>query len=217
MEQYLNNISSFPTIVYTVLMAIVVFYWLLSIVGAVDADSLDMDMDMDIDMDADMDASGLSGLTGFMLKFGLVGVPITIIISIWVVYAWLACYFAAEYLLVLLPTGLFHTLGAGAVIVACFFMTIPLVARTIKPMHGLFNTHTAVKKKNLVGSYCTVRTLNVSEDFGQGELHDGEAGMILDIRAPQPNEITKGDKVVIINYNKAQSAFDVVTEKEFRM
>jgi hypothetical protein len=211
-EQYLYNITHFPTAAYTLFLGFVLVYWLLSIVGAVDIDTLDID----VDIETDVDASAISGLTGFMLTFGLTGVPISVIISVWSLYAWLISYFAVEYLLMLLPSGILHALGALAVLVGSFFVSIPLVAQTIKPLKGLFTTHTAIRKTELVGRLCTVRTMSVTDDFGQGEMHDGEAGMILDIRAPQPNSIKKNDKVIIIAYNAERATFDVVPEAEFR-
>ncbi len=211
MEQFTQNITSFPTLVYTVLLGVVLVYWVLSVLGAVDMDTLD------IDVDIDADASALSALTGFMLTFGLSGVPISVIVSLWSLYAWLLCYFAVEYFVAFLPGEILQLMGGIAVLLGSFFISVPLIAQTIKPLKGLFKNHTAVKKEDLVSSICTVTTMDVSEDFGQGELHDGQAGMILAIRAPSPNEIKKGDKVVIIAYNENKSTFDVVTEEEFRM
>ena len=44
MEQFLTNIFSFPVVVYTFLVTIVIFYWLLALIGAVDIEIFDVDI-----------------------------------------------------------------------------------------------------------------------------------------------------------------------------
>jgi len=207
MEQFIHNITSFPSVIFTVLLGIVVIYWLLAMLGAVDVNVFDFDIEAD--------PSSLSGLSGLLLTFGLIGVPVSLSLSLLVLFSWLFCYFATAYLLPLLAGTIFQWIGGMAILVMSFALAIPLVARLIRPMKQFFVEQAAVSHHQLVGSVCTVMTLTVSDVFGQAALDDGEAGLILTIRANTPNGLTKGDKVVIIDYDQNKSTFEVVSEKAF--
>ena len=43
-------------LVFTVMLGIVIIYWIMVILGALDVDFLDIDFDSDVDVDADVDA-----------------------------------------------------------------------------------------------------------------------------------------------------------------
>lgn len=215
METFLTNITTFPVVVFTFLLIIVLFYWLMAMIGIVDIDLFDTNIEIDITTDYETevsinpDAEGLSGIAGFMLNWGLTGVPITVVISLLIVTSWLICYIVVSLIFPLVPFGIIkYVLGAGLLIV-CFAVSIPVTAWSIRPFKSLFIAHTAVTKKNLIGRECLVKTGKVTEDFGQAILEDGEAGMILDIRAPSNKGIKKDDNIILIEYIEEQDCYNV--------
>lgn len=202
MNQFIDLITTFPVIIPTFFLCIVVLYWLLVLLGAMDLDILEADIELDVDVE-----NGSEGLAGFLVNWGLAGVPVSIIISIMTSTIWLLTTIASSLILPLVP---FETLrwGIGLIILVVFFaLTIPLTAQMIRPMRGMFRAHQAVKKSSLIGNECIVKTLSVQEDFGQGELTDGEAGLLLDIIAIEPNDISKGDTVLLLEYDKARDCY----------
>ena len=213
MDTFLANITTFPVVVYTFLLIIVLFYWLIALLGVIDLDMFDIDVDIETDFETEVsinpDAQGLSGLAGFMLNWGLTGVPITVVLSLLIVTSWLICYLATSLILVHIPIDMIrYALGAGLIFI-CFAVSIPITALTIRPLKGLFIAHTAVKKEALIGRECEIKTGKVTEDFGQAILEDGEAGMILDVRAPNNKHIKKGDRVILIEYIKKDDCYNV--------
>ena len=211
------NITTFPVVVFTFLMVIVFFYWLIALLGVIDIDMFDVDIDIETDFETEVsinpDAQGLSGLAGFMLNWGLTGVPITVVISLLIITSWLISYLATSLILVHIPFDIIRYAIGAALIFICFAISIPITAWTIKPLKGLFIAHTAVKKNELIGQECEVKTGKVTEDFGQAILEDGEAGMILDIRSPSEKNIKKGDKVLLIEYIKKDDCYNVAKIK----
>ena len=221
METFLINITSFPVVVFTFLLIIILCYWLMALVGVVDIELFDADIDIDLDIDMEMqtdfetevsvdpNAEGLGGIAGFMLNWGLTGVPVTVVISLLIVTSWLICYLVVSILFPLIPFGFIkYTIGAGLLFV-CFGLSIPLTAWSIRPFKGFFITHNAVKKETLIGQECEVRTGKVTATFGQGILEDGGAGMILDIRADESKNIKKGDTVILIEYMADDDSYNV--------
>ena len=219
METFLANLTVFPVVVYTFALIIVILYWIMAFAGVVDIDMFDADVEIDIDTDFETevsinpDAEGLSGLAGFMLNWGLTGVPVTVVISLLIVTSWLISYLATSLILVHLPFDIIRYALGAALIFVCFAVSIPLTAWSIRPFKGLFIAHTAIKKDALIGQECEVTTGKVTEEFGQAILEDGEAGMILSIRAPAEKQIKKGDKVVLIEYIKKEDCYNVAKIK----
>lgn len=202
MNQFISLITTFPAIVPTFLLAVVVLYWLLVLIGAMDLDILEMDVDLDIDVEG-----GSEGLAGFLVNWGLTGVPVSIVISMITSTVWLLTTIASSLILPLIPFDGLRWVAGLIILAVLFALTIPLTAQMIRPMRGMFRAHQAVKKGSLIGSECVVKTLSVRKDFGQGELTDGEAGLLLDIIANEPNDIAKGDTVILIEYDENRDCY----------
>jgi hypothetical protein len=206
---FLNIVSSFPTVVFTVLLGVILLYWLLAILGAVDIDVLDMDLDVDTDI------SNVGGLTGLLSTLGLSGPPVTVTLSVLTILSWLFSYFSSAYLLVLVPWDMFREFIGAGLLVGCFIVSIPVTAQVIKPLKGLFVVHSAKSKSHFIGATCKITTLEVSETFGQAEIDDGQARIIVSVRANTPNALTKGDKAKVTSYDKEKGTYEVVLEEEY--
>ncbi len=206
MEVFLSNITSFPVVIYTFILAIVICYWLLAMIGAVDIEMFDMDMDLD----TDVDAQGLSGVTGFMLKWGLTGVPVTVVVSILMASSWLVCYVAVSLIFPLLPWETLRNLIGVVLLLVSFALAIPITAQFIRPLKGIFTSHSAAKKSSFIGRECLVKTGVVNETFGQAEYEDGGAGMLFDVRAHTADEIKKNDRVILQDYNEDDGSYWVI-------
>lgn len=212
---FITNITSFPVIVFTFLLTIVLCYWLMALLGVVDIEMLDVDMDMDVTTDfetevsIDPNAEGIGGIAGFMLIWGLTGVPVTVVLSLLIVTSWIICYVIVSLLFPLIPLGIIKHIIGVCLLLASFAISIPITAFFIKPFKSFFVTHNAVKKDSLIGQECQVKTGKVTATFGQGILEDGQAGMILDIRADESLGIKKGDSVILIEYNEDDDSYNV--------
>lgn len=200
MNEFITLITTFPVIVPTFLLCVVLLYWLLVLIGAMDLDIFEVDIDLDVE-------GGGEGLSGFLVNWGLTGVPISIVISLMVSTVWLLTTISSSLLLPLLPLEALRWLVGLIILLVLFALTIPLTAQMIRPMRGMFRAHQAVNKSSLIGSECVVKTLSVTPTFGQGELTDGEAGLLLDIIANEPNDIGKGDTVLLLEYDENRDCY----------
>ena len=209
MDVFLYNVSSFPVVVYTFMLFIVVFYWVLALIGAVDIELFDTDVEIGLEMDSEIDGTGLGGVTGFMLKWGLTGIPVTVVVSLLILFSWMICYFMVSIFYPYIPwQGIKPVLGVVVLIIS-FMLAIPVTAWMIKPFKGIFVTHSAVRKATLIGKECTIKTGSVSSTFGQADLEDSGAGMLLDVRADSTLGLKKGDAVILIDYNEEDGSYTV--------
>ncbi|KXI28260.1 OB-fold-containig protein [Paraglaciecola hydrolytica] len=207
MDLFLNEVFSFPTIIFTIPLIILTLLWLMAFAGLLDLDILDFGTDSDAGGDAEAGSAG----TSWLEKLGLNGVPLTVSLTLIDIYAFSFTYLARKYAAPLFD-GVLTATAQGAVVAAfAIVIALPLSALCIRPLRRFFITHEGVAKNELIGTICTLTTLSVSETFGQAVTPDG---MVLSVRASSPNTIGKGNKIVLIDYLVAQDCYSVVTESE---
>jgi len=205
MEQILEVTSQFPTVIYSVLLGVVVVYWLIGSLGLID---LDFAGDADVDMDVDASTS-VGGLTGLMLTFGLTGIPFTLVISIITLICWLISIYAQIYVLTLLPQGWAYYLVGSLISLVIFSLSLPITAVVIRPLKGMFKSVETTTSENLVGLDATIATNSVTETFGQARLFNDGAEILLDVRCAPEHSLTMGDKVIVVQYQQEQHAYIV--------
>ena len=200
---FITNISLYPTIVFTGLVMFVTLYWVVSLLGLADMDSVDLG-DLGGDVGGDADVSNLSStgfFTGLMLKFGLYGVPLIIILSLISLIGWLLSYLYTSFLHQNVDSGiLYYVFGTGA-LVFVLVISMWLTGLIISPIR---KNIAKIPKRNAssnIGKIAVVRTLSVTDKHGEAVLNDGGAGLILKIRSDMSdNQLKQGDKVVLVAY-----------------
>ncbi len=203
MEQLLEISSQFPTVIYSVLLGIIVVYWIIGMLGIID-----LDFSGDVDVDTDIDAS-VGGLAGLLLTFGLTGVPFTLVISIVILVCWLISFYLQFYILTWLPDGwLYYFMGAVSDVFV-FIISLPIVAILIRPLKGLFKSVETTTSQGLVGLEGIIATGSVTETFGQARVFNEGAEVLLDVRCSPEHILQKGDKILVIEYEQGNHAYIV--------
>lgn len=186
----------------TILLFMMLVYWLSVIFGALDIDILQFDMDVEIDadgsvdFDADGDADVHSGgsFNGVLLYFNIGTVPVTIWLSFLIFTCWILTVFETYYL----NPGRLLLIGAAFAIpnlvvgmYVAKFLTAPL-----KKVFAAMSSKT-LSTKSLIGSRATVISSRVTADFGQIQIKTDGAPLTLTARYEGDPPITKGQTVVI--------------------
>jgi len=214
MDPFYQNIASFPTAIFTFILAICVLYWLLAVFGVVDIDILDLD-GIDADFELGTEASTANALAGVMLKFGLDGVPVTIIVSFLSLFGWLASYYSVHYLSPLIPAGILYYLFGLLVLIAAFWVAVMITAIIVKLLRPFFHKVEQQTLKRVLGQSAVVRTSKVTDSFGEAFLHDGGAGLILKVRSSKNQTFAKGDEVVLLEYLENENIYRVISAQDF--
>ena len=218
MDPFYQNISSFPTIFFTFFLLITVLYWLVAVLGFVDIDVLDFDIpDADGALDANPDSalSNANVLAGLMLRFGLQGVPVTIIISFIALFGWMVCYYAVHFILSWVPEGFLMYLAGLPILLASLYVGVMVTSFIIKPLRPLFKKASQETVKRVLGQVAIVRTSRVDQQFGEAVLADGGAGLILKVRSCGEESFKKGDRVVLLEQLEEVNVYRVISEDEF--
>lgn len=205
MTNFLDAAIAYPTMIYTALLVVVLFYWLLAIVGLVDLESSGLEIETELQADADV--GDLGTLAGFLVALGINGVPFSIVVSLMVLLSWMFSCLFGMWLLPLVPSAPLAAVAGTAVLILCPLLALPLTARLIRPMRGLFVTHTAISNHSLVGSSCKVLTGHVDEKFGRAEVSTRGTGVNIAVWAETPNDLVKGSVARIIEYDSARQRY----------
>ncbi|WP_430738127.1 hypothetical protein [Psychrobacter sp. VH5] len=196
---FITKISLYPTVIFTGLVMFVTLYWLVSLLGMADMDTVELG---DAGGEADIsDLSSTGFFTGLMLKFGLYGVPLIIILTLISLIGWLLSYLYTSFLHQNVDSGiLYYVFGTGA-LVFVLVISMWLTGLIISPIR---KNIAKIPKRNAssnIGKIAVVRTLSVTDKHGEAVLNDGGAGLILKIRSDMSdNQLKQGDKVVLVAY-----------------
>lgn len=210
---FITKISLYPTIIFTGLVMFVTLYWVVSLLGMADMDSVDFG-----ESGADTDVSTLSStgfFTGLMLKFGLYGVPLIIILSLVSLIGWLLSYLYTSFLHQYFDSGLLYYLFGTGALIFVLVVSMWLTGIIISPIRK--NTAKMPKRNasSNIGKIAVVRTLSVTDKYGEAELNDGGAGLILKIRSDNNDSLLKqGDRVLLVEYLDEANTYSVVAVKD---
>ncbi|HCI74877.1 MULTISPECIES: DUF1449 domain-containing protein [Psychrobacter] len=210
---FITKISLYPTIIFTGLVMFVTLYWIVSLLGMADMDSVDLG-----ESGGDADVSTLSStgfFTGLMLKFGLYGVPLIIILSLISLIGWLLSYLYTSFLHQYFDSGvLYYLFGTGALIFV-LVVSMWLTGIIISPIRKNIAKIPKRNSSNNVGKIAVVRTLSVTDKHGEAELNDGGAGLILKIRSDTNDGLLKqGDRVMLIEYLDEANTYRVAVVED---
>jgi len=181
MGDFVDAALSFPAAVFTFLLAAVVLYWLLVLIGTLDIEIGDLDM-----------GDGL----------GLGGVPVTVTASVTVVVSWFVSLVGGVVAATLdLGTIVTIVFGCGVLLVAiiCGLYVARLVA---VPLRKLYAPGGEASRNDFVGRECVIRTGRVTDDFGQAEVTalDGSSA-IIQVRQTGEHKLTSGSRALVFDYD----------------
>lgn len=207
MGNFIGAAFGYPTAIWTALLCLVLFYWVLALIGVVDFES--SGIDIDIDVHADASVNDLGTLAGFIVAFGLSGVPFSIVVSLLVLVSWTVCCLVSMWVLPLVPTALLQVVAGTALLAGSFAVALPVTAVTLRPMRRMFVTHHAVSNASLVGQTCSVVTAKVTHTFGQAAVARRGADLNIDVRADEPNTLARGTRARIVDYDAASQRYSI--------
>jgi hypothetical protein len=186
MGGFFEAVLSFPTVLFTPVLLVVIGYWLVVAVGG-----------------ADPDSDGGSGeAEGGVLAFvGLGGVPATVVLSLFVVLAWFGSLVGAQLALV----------GTAVVLVAALAVAWLLTKVAVLLLRRFLPTGPEPSRADFVGLACVIRTGRVTRSFGQAEVHapDGSSAVV-QVRTPGTDSLTYGTRAVLYDFDAAGEFFWVV-------
>lgn len=209
MSEFLDIALSFPAIVFSFGIVLVVLYWITVILGAMDVDIVGFGTDAD----AEVEAGGSA-----WSAFGFGAVPFTVVLSLWITLGWIVTVLGTTWLRSAEEVNVPGAVSGVATLVAGIGVGMLGAKLLSGPLSRLFAEAPATSHRDLIGKVCVVRTSAVTTDSGQAELaeEDGTVHIINVRRSPhEPPGIDddlfgRHSKLVIFDYDEASGVFLVV-------
>ncbi len=196
---------------YTILMLVVLIYWVSVILGVLDFDFLDFDVDVDVDLDVDadmdVDAGGGFGFSQVLYFFNIGSLPFMIILSFLAFFMWSASVLANHYVgnsSWLIALGLFVPILIGSLFLTKF-ATIPFVK-----MFAAMERDTDIE---VIGKECVLMESADSVHLAHGKVVTG-SGLVQMINVRTIDEgktIPKGSTAIIVEYDEKRKCY-LITE-----
>lgn len=230
---------SFPSVVFTVLLGVVLVYWAFVMVGvvhigegsegalegklegatkgllegAVDGAGHHVELADAGDADLDGDDGGHGALAAIMSALHLRSVPATVVFSLIITFAWLVSVVSMQILTRLAPALVGPLLSMG-VLLASLVLALPLTSLAARPLAKVFAPKHAPAKSDFVGRTCVVRTGTVTSKFGEATLPDGGAGLVIRVRIDDGKQLGRGEQALIVDYDAERETYLVEPMRE---
>jgi hypothetical protein len=206
MNDIVNAITSFPGLVPTILLGVLMVFGLLAIVGMLDVHHVGADWGVDITHDGHSDGPEIFAALGFGR------VPMFVIASAIIVSWWILLIALQLFLVPHLPSiPALPRWPAGALLLALTFaLALRIAVAIVRPLKPIFADRGAsARAPDFVGRACKIATGSVAEKFGQAEVTISGAPHMLQVFARTPNSLTRGSNALILSYDAEKKRYEV--------
>lgn len=231
MHEFLATSTSYPTVVFTVMLGVSVALGLLVLVGVIGPELFAGDVDVDLGVegaDAVVDAGaqggaeaagegvGLSGegvIASIMALIKPKNVPMLVALSLWSLFGFVITGILCSSLSASLhfaPSWLAGSLMGMTGALLAFGLT----SLVLRPLGRAFKPETAVRREDIVGQTVTVDTSRVTKDFGSAKAPDGGAGLVISIRCDRDNQLKRGSKALVVSYDAKRDVYEVTSVQD---
>lgn len=200
-----TSVNIFPTILLLVILA----YWLFVIIGALDMDFLnvevDTDVEVDVDADADLDADAdmdtdtgavLISMNSILGFFNLGKVPFMLLLSFFILPLWIIS---------ILINHILHNQSFGFALLLLIPNIIAslLISKVLTTPFAIL--YTKMAKNNdagfkYAGKMCKIILPASGSKIGQAEVNHNNSTYRINVLTKEGTEIAKGESALVINY-----------------
>jgi hypothetical protein len=201
--EFLNLAFSFPSVILSALLFVVVIFWAITLLGFADIDMFESDVDSDV-------SQASSGSIWHTLGFG--DAPLTVSASVLVMTSWLITIYAHKFFASVLGNGIvFYVLG-GLLLLISLLVAIPISALLLRPLRRFFASKSASQSSDLLGLECVVATGKVTDSFGQARVKYQGTEQLIEVRAENNEQFSSGDTAVLLEHIKDKHCY-IITAK----
>ncbi len=170
----------------TVLLGLIILYWLIVIIGALDIDFFDFDFDADIS----------NPFYDFLAFFNMGDLPFMLVLSI----------FSLSFWTISMIVSVLHIMSAGwlsaLLLVPIIVLSLFITKAVTQPLKGLFKgilKQDAEIEKKIEGQLCTLLCDLTYGRLGQAEIDRVGSSIRINVKVDGEGEtLFKGDKAIVI-------------------
>jgi hypothetical protein len=204
MNEFLQAITTYPGLIPSILIGVVIVFGLIAMAGFLDIQHIGPDWHLDVDHD------GVADVPDALATLGFGRVPFFIVISVIGFFWWLFTIAAQMYVLPLIPLLPNWIVGTLTLILA-LALALPPAAFCIRPLQPIFARRVeGARPLDFLGRPCKILTQTVDEKFGQAEVAvDVGSRHNLRVFARTPNALTRGSTALILHFDAQTQRYEV--------
>lgn len=209
MNEFLQLLVSFPTVIWTFPMAMIGVYWTLVVLGALGIDLIPFEGgeaggDGDIDVDSTVSAGPLSE------SLALGTVPVTVVLSLIVLKGWTLSMLLQGFLGGLLGSFLYGIPFTFGGLLVVFVLSLWLTTLSVRPLRPFFIIHTVTGGASLVGQLVRIESSRVTPTFGIAIYeHPDSSDITLNVVCREGLALAQGDQAVLTDYDQERGVYAV--------
>lgn len=200
---------------YTLLLLLVVLYWVSVILGALDFGSFDLELDIDVDVDVDMDADvdGVGNAGGWFAHvlyfFNFGKLPFMVVMSLIILFSWMISVLANYYY------GDGSVLFAGALFFPNLFVSLCLTKIISSPLIPIFKKIDVEEVEvDYIGMPCKVTLPATTSKMGQAEVIIDDVPLLINIKLSEETlDLEKGREALIVAKEADRDCFFIQADK----
>lgn len=199
MIELLKTAITGVNIIPTVLLGLIILYWLSVIIGAIDIDLFDFDLDLDMDMDLDVDLPDgeviVNPFHTFLAFFNVADIPFMIVLSIFSLSLWTISMIIS--VLPVVSEGWLNTVLFIPNIIVSLFITKVVTT----PLKGLFKGIMRDEESDVKveGQICTLLCDVTYGRLGQAEIERVGSSILINVKVDDKEEtLLKGDRAIVV-------------------
>lgn len=227
MGPFLETITSFPTVPLTVMLGVVVGYWIFALISGATFDGADAATG-GVKAAADATVGAVKGAAdaavgaikgageaaghgdshdlhdgGVLSLLGLAKVPITITLSTTLLVAWTSCVLG---MLTLAPAS---AVVQSVLLVGALLAGLVGAAVLLRPLGKALDQSKPARSRDSLGQICTITSGRVDAGFGTAHVDDGGAGLNVHVVCEKANTLKKGDKAILVHFDAQKNVYEV--------
>lgn len=140
---------------------------------------------------------------GFLTLLGVGRIPVTVTMSAATLLSWTICSLASS---TFAPAMLLTKI---AVLLGSMLAGLVLAALVLSPIGRAIDPQKARKRRDSLGQICTITSGKVDAGFGTAHVDDGGAGLNVHVVCNKANQLKKGDRALIVDYDHEKDVYDV--------
>lgn len=203
MAEFYAALLAFPTIAYSVLLALALLYWLTVIIGALDVDLFSPEVG---DAGGDMAAGGHHG-HGFLEFLSVGRVPVTITASVFVFIGWFLCMLAELLLRAPLAAVISGPMFSLALVPASLIPAVFFTGLVVKPLRHLFSLVSEHGEAGLVGRMVRITSLTADHQFGTAVCDNAGPGILMNVFCRDGVQMKRDEMAVVVDFDASRNLY----------
>lgn len=186
---------------FTVLLILMLLYWMSVIIGVLDLSLFDFDVDADADLGA---------FQGFLVFLSAGEVPFMLVLSIMSLSMWSIAILSTYYL------GVTSGLVAAGLAVPNFVVSIFVTRYTVRPFTKFFKAlHYEGDHVTAIGSICVLEAYATEERVALATVKTGAAPLTLLVRTRAGEYMAEGSQGIVVEKEENQDLYIVEPFKDW--